>query len=82
MPNRARRFEAVHLRHLAIHEHEVERNALDHLQRLVTVARDVDAAAQALQQAHGELGVDDVVFGEQHATRRDLRGLQERLGVH
>ncbi len=73
-------FEAVHLRHLAIHEHDLERDALDHDQRFLTVAHHVDATSQSLEQPRRNLCIDEVVFGQQRTERPRLDDVWALLG--
>ena len=79
----ARRLEAVHLGHLHVHQHHVVGLALDRLDRLDAVARQVGAVAHLLQQAQRELLVHDVVLGQQDAQRmaRGHAGVDLRLAA-
>ena len=73
------RLEAVHLRHLHVHQHGIERPAVQGRQRLAAVAGDHDLMALLLQQADGQPLVDGVVLGQQEpqpapARRRRVVG--------
>ena len=65
LANPAGGIEAVEMRHLDVHEHDVVRPAFERLDRLEPVRRDVGAVAEPLQQAERHLLVHRVVFGEQ-----------------
>ena len=62
----ARGDEAVHDRHLAIHEHHVELLLLERIERLDAVAGMHGIATQALQHLERQRAVDHVVFHQQH----------------
>ena len=68
------------MRHLDVHEHDVVRTALERLDRLDPVRRDVGAVAEPLEQAERHLLVHRVVFGEQDPQRRP-RTLSVRHGL-
>ena len=59
------RLEAVHLRHLHVHQHGIERPSVQGGQRLPAVAGHHDLVAPLLQQADGQPLVDRVVLGQQ-----------------
>ena len=65
------RLVAIHLRHLQVHQHHVVRRRhglAQHLaDRLHAVVRHRHRGTHALQQLHGDLLVNLVVFGEQNA---------------
>ena len=83
-PDRGGRLEAVHLRHLHVHQHGVERLAVvQGRQRLAAVADDHDLMAPLLQQADRQPLVDRVVLGQQEPQRppaRSGRGAGRRRG--
>ena len=68
----ARRLEAVHLGHLAVHEDHVVGQLRPQLERFDAVRGDVHAAAELAQHAHGDLLVDRVVLGDERASARRL----------
>ena len=61
----------VHLRHLQVHQHQVERRRLrairQGLDRLASVVGDLHGGADAFEQLNRDLLVDLVVLGEQNA---------------
>ena len=61
----ARRDEAVHDRHLAVHEHHVEFLLFERVQRLDAVAGMHGVASQALQHLERERAVDHVVLDQE-----------------
>ena len=65
LPNRDGRLDAPHLRHLDVHQDEVEGLAPDRVDRLAAVLRQRDVMAALLQQPDGDSLIDDVVFGQQ-----------------
>jgi hypothetical protein len=75
LANRRRRFDAAHLGHLDVHQHDVVAALLELLERFQAVVGDLDAVAAPRQQADRHPLVDDVVFGEQ-----DARALDRLLG--
>ena len=60
-------FEAVHVRHLDVHEHEIERTVFHRGQRLASIADDGHQVAAFGQQTLRDALVDDVVFGDEHS---------------
>jgi hypothetical protein len=66
--NLPRRFEAVHLGHLAIHEHHVRALALDLSQCLPPIAGEEHRAPEVFQHRHGDLLVHRVVLDDQDAS--------------
>ncbi|EZP46142.1 hypothetical protein BW39_05793 [Delftia sp. RIT313] len=79
MPQRAARAqgargtEAVHAGHVHVHEHGIERLAVEQLQRLQTVLRSLYRYAGLLQQLGGHLAVEYVVIHHQHPAPRQAR---------
>ena len=63
----ARRFEAVHDRHLAIHQDQVEAGCTTGLDRLGTVSAKMHAASESLQLFERQNLIDRVVFDHQDA---------------
>ncbi len=61
------RLEAVHLRHLHIHEHHVEVTGLERRDRLAAIGGDHHRMAHALEHAAGHLLVHGMVLGQQDA---------------
>ncbi len=74
------RLVAVELRHLAVHQHRRVVGARSRGNRLASVADDVGAEAQLVEQAHSEQLVDRAVLGHEHDRR--LRGqIAERVAL-
>ena len=71
-PDGTGRFEAVHLRHVAIHENQVEGSGADGGHRLEAVVDDGCVHSQASQQAFHQPLVCVVVLGNEHARSRQL----------
>ena len=69
------RLQPVHVGHLHVHQHQVEGLRLPGGNRLLAVVGHGDRVALALEQAHGQLLVDQAVFGQQHAHAADRLGL-------
>ena len=67
------RLEAAHHRHLQVHQHDVELFALDGIDGLLSVLDYRHVMTSPLEQTHGHPLIDDVVFGEQHLARPELR---------
>ena len=63
-----RGLEAVHLGHLHVHQHEVEVLRLQRGDRLSAVVGDDDRMSVLLQQADGQLLIDQAVLGQQNAA--------------
>ncbi len=61
----AARLEAVHARHLDVHENHVVGILLDSRQRLPPVRRDVRGVSELLEEADGDVLIDGIVFGQQ-----------------
>ena len=89
--DRGRRLEPVHLRHLDVHQDDVEPLAIERLQRLPTVLDRNHRMAPLLEQADSHLAVHGIVLGEQHPQRvtatkkrrgRRLRSRTETLSSH
>ena len=69
----ARRLQAVHARHLHVHEHQIVRSgrsALKRLDRLRTVPHAIDGRPCAADQLFGDLTHDLVVLGQKNARIR------------
>ena len=71
------RLDPVHLRHLDVHQHQIEGPVLERGDSLVAVVGDGDAAAALAEQRAGDFGVDRVIFRHQHARV----GLERRHAV-
>jgi len=69
--NGAGGLEAVELGHLHVHENEIERAGLEGGDGGLAIASEHDEVAVAAEQRGDDLGVDWVVFGEEH--REPLR---------
>ena len=74
------RLVPVHLRHLAVHEHEVVRQASHRVHRLRTVADHVRPVAQALERLDGHGLIQQVVFRNEDAPV-PTRGFLRRRGL-
>jgi hypothetical protein len=71
-PDRVHRGKAVHLRHLHVHQHQIEGFTPPRLQRLPAVVRDVDLEAALAQDVQGDALVDRIVLGQQDARARRI----------
>ena len=72
-------LEAVHLRHLDVHEHDVE-GAREHRgHRLPPVVHERGAMSLALEEAQHQRSVHEVVLGDEDIQRPQLRREIERL---
>ena len=71
--------EAVHLRHLAVHEHRVVAGARHRLHRFAPVVGDVHSVAQLLEDPHRHLLVHLVVLGHEHAGGEGRAGLAQAV---
>ena len=67
-------FKAVHLRHLQIHQDEIELLRGSGFDRTQSVARHQDGVSHLLYGSLRELLIDDVVFGEQDVKGRRRNG--------
>ena len=65
-------FIAVHLGHLTVHEYQLKRQALNHLDGFLSVCCDIDTAAQFFQHAHGNFLVDDIILCLEHAGTKPV----------
>jgi hypothetical protein len=72
--------QAVHHRHLHVHQDQVEAAAPRRLDRLGAVRHRLDAEADLLEDGAGQEGVDLVVFGQQHAAVAGRVGDRRRRG--
>ncbi len=75
--DQARRLQAVHLGHLHVHQHQVIGASAHHVDRDAAVVGHLHLQAHQPQQLGGQLLVDEVVVGDQHA--RVAMALHERL---
>jgi hypothetical protein len=60
-------LQAIHLRHLHVHQHQVKFLCLQGVQSFSAIERYDDLMALSLEQPRGYLLVDQVVFDEQDA---------------
>jgi len=67
LPNPSRRAEAIHMRHVAVHEDEIVRRAIDRFDDLQSVFNDVDLEAELLEAAHRQLPIHALIVGDQDA---------------
>ena len=71
--NLRRRFVAIHLRHLAVHQHKVIRNSLQCFQRLFTIGDSIGSVSKIRQLADSYFLIDDIVLGNQYQfVRQEL----------
>ena len=73
--------EAVHLRHLAVHEHGVVAGARHRLHRFAPVVRDVHPVAELLEDPHRDLLVHLVVLGHEDAGGERRAGSRGGCGA-
>ena len=64
--DQAGRLEPAHLRHLHVHQHDVEVLSLERRERFASVGGDRHGVAAPLEQAGGQPLVDQIVLGQQH----------------
>ena len=64
--DRSRRLQAVHPRHLHVHEDHVVRARLHHRERGLAVFRDLDAVAERAEHAGCDLLVERHVCHDEH----------------
>ena len=65
--DRARGLEAIHVGHLAIHEHQIVDGVIESRDGLPAIRDHVDVMSGLLQQAHGDLLIHPIVLGDQNA---------------
>jgi hypothetical protein len=63
----AGRLEAVHVRHLHVHQDQVVGGGASLVEGLAAIDGDIDGQLRAVQQVERDLAVDRVVFGQQQA---------------
>src|SRR5687768_2152672 len=68
-PDGRRRLEAVHLRHLDVHQDEIELLPLQRVERALSAGHDHHRVPRLLQQHRREQRVDGVVLRQQHVQR-------------
>ena len=73
-PNGRRGLESAHLRHLNVHQHQIERLAGQRVERLASVVDDGDLVAASRQQSLRDTLIDDVVLGHQDGDEPRRRG--------
>lgn len=59
-------LEAVHIRHLAVHEYDVKRCTFERRQRLAAVVCDLEVAAELFHHGDGDFLIYRIVFSEEH----------------
>ena len=82
LPQPARAFQAVHARHLDVHQHQAGRRVLAQVQRFLAIARELRLQAHQRQEFQRHHLVDRVVLDQQHeglARGRALAG-NRRIG--
>ena len=83
----AGRLQAVHQRHLHIHQHQVIGVFLDHVQRLCAIVGETDLAAPVLQEVRCHFLIEQIVFNQQDSDATEMlwlgsvnhTGLGERI---
>ena len=65
-PDRLNRFEAVHLRHLHVHENDVELTGVECIERLAAVGCDDHGMSDPLQHVDSHLLVHVMILGQQN----------------
>src|SRR5215510_7573560 len=65
----AARLEAIHLRHLDVHEYDVVGGMVQPRERLASIANDFGPVSEPFEQAKRDLLVDRVILGEKDAQR-------------
>ena len=65
LTNGLRRLQAVHLRHLNVHEHHIKGRLLHRIDRLPAVVHQRHGVSLPLQQTNRQALVDRVVFGQE-----------------
>jgi hypothetical protein len=78
-PDRPRRLEPVHLRHVAIHEHDIVAAGLECFDRLCAVIHRARPRLQAGQRFGDHLAVDRTVISHQDFQARDIGERRTRL---
>ena len=68
----ARRLEAVHFRHLHVHQNHVVLLPLQRLEHFHAVLHHIGPIAHLAEDARGDLLVDDVVLRQKNAQRAAL----------
>ena len=82
VPNRPGRLEAIHDRHLNIHQHDVERFAIHRRKRLLPVTNNGHMVSQFLQHSDGHPLVDRIVLRQQHPQPSEWRRNGRRRMPH
>ena len=83
-PQQPRGFVSVEDRHLQVHQHDrivVRPLRGDPIDRLLSVAGDVDRGAPALEKLGGQLLVDRIVLDHQHPQSREIDRFRSGLGT-
>ena len=65
-----RRLQAIHLRHLHIHQHAIKRLSKEHVDRLAPVVRHSCLMPAFFQQRDGEHLIEPTVLDQQHSQHR------------
>ena len=77
----ARVAQAVEVRHLDIHQHQVVVVQAGHLERFAAILGHIDGEADAVQQFDGHFAVDGIVLSEQHARAATPFAQQPLFGL-
>ena len=78
--NPSRRRDAIHFRHLRIHEHERVGFLLHRLDRLAAVLHDIGRVTEIAELQQRDLLVHGIVFGDEDARRDRWPGLRSVRG--
>ena len=78
--DRQRGLEAVHLGHLHVHQHQIERLPIEGRHRLLAAACNHDRVSVLFESSHYQPLIDGVVLGEKNVQRTGGSGRRRRLG--
>ncbi|KAG1377772.1 hypothetical protein G6F60_015322 [Rhizopus arrhizus] len=78
--DRARQRESVHVRHVAVGDHQIERPRLPGLEGLAAIRAGMHMQPQAAQALLQQVQVGGMVFGHQHPGGRQRRHRRGRRG--
>ena len=73
-PDRRGGLESTHLRHLNVHQHQIERLARQCIEGLASVVDDGDRVAASRKESLRDPLIDDVVLGHQNGDETRRRG--------
>ena len=81
-PQDARRLDAVHDRHLHVHEHDVIVVLAHHAHRFGAVLGEIDEDLRLLELADGDFLIDLVVLDQEHARPAYALDIEGEAGLH